>query len=119
MDDEALRAAAHLSRLVDAPDLLTWLGVGRGASATDARAALERERKRMQSMQGNPKFKEVAKHLIKSFRKLEEVVADPAAYLATVESEQATTQLPLLELAIDGVLADGVLTAEEESFVRE
>ena len=33
--------------------------------------------------------------------------------------ERTSSQIPLLELAIDGVLADGVLTPEEASFVRD
>jgi SAM-dependent methyltransferase len=119
MDPEALDAAALLCKLAGAPDLLSWLGLPPTAAPPDARAALEASRKRMQAMQGNPKFKELAKHVIKTYRKLDELLADPAAYLATVHADRASTQLPLLESAIDAVLADGVITAEEEAHVRE
>lgn len=105
--------------MVDQPDLLAWLGLPPTATAEEARAALERERKRMQSMQGNPKYRDLAKLVIKSFRPLDELLADPRGYLDKVASSQATTHMPLLELAIDGVLADGVITDEEEAFVRE
>jgi SAM-dependent methyltransferase len=119
MDSEALDAAALLCKMANAPDLLSWLGVPPTTSPADARAALEASRKRMQAMQGNPKYKEIAKHVIKSYRRLEEVVADPAAYLASVHADRATSQLPLLESAIDAVLADGALTDDEEAHVRE
>ncbi len=116
---EPLDAAAELCRLVEAADLLSWLGLPDDATPDKARAALKRKRKRMQSMQNNPKFKVRAKFLIKNFRTLNGLLGDVGAYLESVRSEQAAAQLPLLELAIDSVLADGVLTAEEETFVRE
>lgn len=119
MDPEALDAAALLCKLAGAPDLLSWLGLPPTAAPAEARAALEASRKRMQAMQGNPKFKEVAKHVIKTYRKLDDLLADPAAYLATVHADRASSQLPLLESAIDAVLADGIITAEEEAHVRE
>lgn len=119
MDPEALDAAAQLCKMANAPDLLAWLGVAPGVTPADARAALEASRKRMQAMQGNPKYKEVAKHVIKTYRKLDELLGDPAAYLAAVSADKASSQLPLLESAIDAVLADGALTEEEEIHVRE
>lgn len=119
MDRDVLSAAADFCRLVDAPDLLSWLGVDKSAPAAEVKAALERQRKRMQGMQGNPKYKEAANFLIKNYRRLEEAVADPAAYLEAVVDLHGTSQLPLLVLAIDGVLADGVLTAAEADFVRD
>lgn len=119
MNTEALEAASLLCNLVNAPDLLTWLGVTETTPPADAKSALEKARKRMQSMQGNPKYKAASTHLIKSYRKLEELVADPAGYHAAVTGERVASQVPLLELAIDGVLADGVLTPDEEAFVRD
>lgn len=119
MDSDALSAAADLCRLVDAPDLLAWLGVDKDTPPQEVKIALDRQRKRMQSMQGNPKFKDTATFLLKNFRKIEEALADPQAYLSAVEDLHGTSQLPLLVLAIDGVLADGVLTAAEAAFVRE
>jgi SAM-dependent methyltransferase len=119
IDKDVLAAAADFCRLVDAPDLLAWLGVDRSAPAPDVKMALEKQRKRMQSMQGNPKFREAATFLIKNYRRLEEALADPAAYLEAVVDLHGTSQLPLLVLAIDGVLADGVLTAAEATFVRD
>lgn len=119
MDSDALEAAALLCRLVNAPDLLTWLGLSEGSTPEEARTALEKARKRMQAMQGNPKYKAASTHLLKSYRKLEELVGDPPAYRLAVATEKSASHLPLLELAIDGVLADGVLTPEEEAFVRD
>lgn len=119
MDREAREAAALLCSLAGAPDLLTWLGLPPTASGAECRAALEASRKRMQAMQGNPKFKELARHLIKTWRKLDELLADPATYLAAVQAERASSQRPLLASAIDTALADGGLTAEEEAYIRE
>jgi SAM-dependent methyltransferase len=119
IDKDVLAAAADFCRLVDAPDLLAWLGVSKEAPAADVKVALEKQRKRMQSMQGNPKFRDAATFLIKNYRKLEEALADPGAYLEAVVDLHGTSQLPLLVLAIDGVLVDGVLTAAEVTFVRD
>lgn len=119
MDNDALEAAAELCRMVEAPDLLAWLGVSATTSVSDIKTSLERQRKRMQSMQGNPKYREVATFLIKNFRRIDEVLTDIPAYLEGLAAEQSSTQLPLLELAIDGVLADGVLTTDEAIFVRD
>lgn len=119
MDRDALEAAAELCRLVEAPDLLTWLGLPKDARPADARAAFDRQRKRMQSMQGNPKFREVATFLIKNYRRIEDTLTDVPAYLDALDADRASTRLPMLEIAIDGVLADGVLTPEEASFVRD
>jgi SAM-dependent methyltransferase len=119
VDSDALEAAADLCRLAGADDLLSWLGLDPGATSEQAREALGRERKRMQSMQANPKYKDVARHLLKTWRKIDVVLEDPGAYLRALEEREASERLPLLQLAIDGVLADGVLTTEEEAFVRE
>jgi SAM-dependent methyltransferase len=116
---EPLDVAAELCRLVDQPDLLSWLGVPSDASPDEARAALKKQRSRMQGMQHNPKFKESAKFLIKNFRKLDELLGDVGGYLRALRAEEVESQLPLLQLAIDSVLADGILTREEEQFVRE
>jgi SAM-dependent methyltransferase len=119
MDAESLQAAAELCRLTRSTDLVAWLGLSAGATPDEARAALERQRKRLQSMQANPKYKEVATFVIKNFRRLDELLGELPAYLDTVADEKTDSQLPLLELAIDGVLADGVLTPEEAAFVRD
>jgi SAM-dependent methyltransferase len=119
MEPDALRAAAEMCRLADAPDLLSWLGLTPRSTADEARAALDRQRKRLQSMQANPKFRGVATFLIKNYRKLDDVVGDLPGYLEGLAEERSSSQLPLLELAIDGVLADGVLTPEEAAFVRD
>ncbi|MEZ4236634.1 MAG: class I SAM-dependent methyltransferase [Myxococcota bacterium] len=119
MDPDALRAAAALCRMVDAPDLLAWLELPPEVDGDHARAALEQRRRRMQSMQANPKFKDSARFLIKNYRRIEAVLADVGAYLEALAAERASSQVPLLELVIDGVLADGVITPEEAAFVRD
>ena len=84
MDSDALSAAADLCRLVDAPDLLAWLGVDKDTPPQEVKIALDRQRKRMQSMQGNPKFKDTATFLLKNFRKIEEALADDMPRLVEV-----------------------------------
>jgi SAM-dependent methyltransferase len=119
MDPDALRAAAALCRMVESPDLLAWLELRRDTSASEARAALEQRRRRMQSLQANPKHRDSARFLIKNYRRIEAVLADVPSYLEAITAARASSQLPLLELVIDGVLADGVVTPEEAAFVRD
>lgn len=119
MDDSDLAVAADFCRLVDTADLFEYLGLPPDCTADEAQAALADRRKRMQAMQSNPKFKDSARALIKGFAVFQRLLADPATYRARVAHSAATAKLPMLELAIDSVLADGQITAAEEAFVRQ
>lgn len=119
MDDDALRIAADVARLADAPDLVSWLGLPYEVAPADARAALDQRRRFLQTMQGNSKFRDLANAVLKGYRKLDELLQDVQGYLSALYEQQTSSRLPLLELAIDGVLADGVLTPEEAVFVRD
>lgn len=119
MDPRHLELAAQFCKLVDAPNLLHYLGAAEFPSAADAQGLLKERRKRLQSMQANPKFRDTAKFFIKHYRVFDELLADPPAYLASVGSAVEDEKLPMLTLALDSVLADGVFSDEEEAFVRD
>ncbi len=115
---EALDVASEFCRLVQVNDLFEYLGLERNCSAEEAQEALAKKRRYMQGMQGNPKFKDSAKFLIKNYRALEQVMADPAAHLDQARLEAEKSKLPMLEFALSSVLADGRMPPEEEAFLR-
>lgn len=118
MERREFELAHEFCQLVKASDLLDYLKLPPDTSADDAKQALQRQRKKMQSMQHNPKYKDAAKFLIKHYRLFESMLADPDEYLDEVRGAKESERLPILEIAIDSVLADGVLTVEELEFVR-
>lgn len=119
MDPQDLAVAAEFCKLVDTKDLFEYLGLARPCSPEEAGVALAERRKHMQAMQSNPKFKDSAKALIKGFAVFQRVVADPLGYMAAVDKAAELEKIPMLELALDSVLADGMITASEEAFVRQ
>jgi SAM-dependent methyltransferase len=119
VEPQDLATAAAFCNLVDTRDLLDYLGLQRGCTSEEALLALSERRKRMQAMQANPKFKDSAKALIQGNSAFQRLLADPAAYLASVDLAAEASKLPILELAIDSVLADGQITDSEEAFVRQ
>jgi SAM-dependent methyltransferase len=119
LDPVDLQKAAELCKLAGAPDLLTWLGMGRGAAPAELHEALSARRKHMQAMQANPKYARLARALLTSFKNIERVLASPSAYLDEVERQAEAARLPLLAIAIDSVLADGEVSETEEEFVHK
>ncbi len=115
----ALEIAAELSRLAGSANLFSWLGVEPDSSAETCKGALRGQRQRLQAMQANPKYKDVARFVLKNQVALEAVLDDPSSYRAALEAAREAENLPTLELMIDGVLADGVLSVAEEAFIRE
>jgi SAM-dependent methyltransferase len=115
---EALDVAAAFCRLVQTEDLFQYLGLEKNCSAEEALAALSKKRKYMQGMQGNPKFKDSAKFLIKNYRALEEVLSKPSLHLDASRKAIEDAKLPMLEFALAGVLSDGVMSPQEEAFLR-
>lgn len=114
-----LEAAAEFCRLVQTADLFEYLGLSPETPPEAAKEALARKRRHMQGMQGNPKFKESATFLIKNFRRLERVLEDPPAHVEASRRAREDERIPMLELALQGILADGVVTTEEEAFLRK
>ncbi len=112
-------AAAEVCRLVGASSLLAWLELPDEVDGSEALEALRARRRKLQSLQGNPKHRQVAKLVITRFRVLEEVLADPQAYRSALDRQQARARLPLLDMGVDGVLADGTVTEEELAFLHD
>ncbi|HHO53464.1 MAG TPA: methyltransferase domain-containing protein [Deltaproteobacteria bacterium] len=119
MEPGDLEVASMFCRLVQTADLFEYVGLAPDAPLTEAVDALSKKRRRMQSMQANPKFKESATFLIKNYRRLERVLAEPQAHLAAMRLEREEEHVPMLMLALEGVLADGRVTAAEEAFLRQ
>jgi SAM-dependent methyltransferase len=119
LDPRLHEQAAEFCKAAGAPDLLTWLSLPPTATSEQALEALKAQRKRMQTMQNNPKYASIARLLIKYYKGFEELLADPQAHLREVEERTETLNLPTLELAIKGVLADGNVSAQESAYLRE
>jgi hypothetical protein len=111
------KAAREVCRLAQVDSLLDWLHLSSDVEPATAKAALSTARKRLQAQQGNPKHRALSQAVITHFRRLEQVLADPRAYAAAVQADHAKGQLPLLDMGVDGVLADGTVTEEELTFL--
>ncbi len=119
MDARQLELAAQYCKLSDQPDLLAALKLPKPCAPELAFQAVRAHRRRMQSMQANPKYKDRARFFIKHVRAIEAVLSDPDAYLASVAHDQEQESLPILRMAIDGMLVDGHVSEREEAYVRE
>lgn len=119
MSARNLKVAEELCEKVKAKDLLDWMGLDGSTTSDEAKAALKKKRSFYQSMQSNPKHKDTALFLIKNYRALDAVLDAPSLHIENMAEKKAAAHLPMLEMVIDGVLADGDLTFEEEAFVRE
>lgn len=119
MESRHLELAAEFCDLVGADDLLSFLNLEPAIDGPDAQKALKKKRSFYQSMQANPKHRDKAKFFIKHYRSLDAVMAEPQAHLTHMAGLRSAEKLPMLEMAIDSVLADGVLTPQEEDFIRE
>jgi len=117
MDPDDLQLASEFCKLVQSSDLLEYLGLPADCAAEEVSQALSAKRRYMQAMQANPKYRDSARSLLKHHRAFARLLADPATYLEQVHSERVAEKLPLLEMVIDGILADGKVTEEEEAFL--
>ncbi|MCB9697825.1 MAG: DnaJ domain-containing protein [Alphaproteobacteria bacterium] len=118
MENEDLQLAADFCKLVGAPNLLVYLGMDENGDPQEARSRLKSRRRFMQGMQGNPKYKKEALLLIKHFSNLNEVLADPATYLADARRRSESEHLPVIEMTVRGVLAAGGLTPDQEEYLH-
>ena len=118
MTPRQLDVAHEFCERVGTTDLLAYLGLSPDAAVEEAKAALKARRRKMQGMQSNPKFRDEARLLIKHFQVLDAVLADPAAHTKDMAGRRESTQLPILEMTIRGVLAGGALSSEQESYLR-
>lgn len=118
MDARHFEVAAEFCKLVGSPDLLEYLGLGQDADPEEARGALKKRRKRMQGMQGNPKYKQEALFLIKHFGALDSALTDTTAYVADALRRAESVHLPILEMTVKGVIGAGSLSADQEEYLR-
>ena len=118
MTPRQLDVAHEFCERVGTADLLAYLGLSSDAQPADAKAALKAQRRKMQGMQSNPKYRDEARLLIKHFQVLDAVLAEPTAHVRDMASRRESTHLPILEMTIRGVLAGGPLSAEQESYLR-
>jgi SAM-dependent methyltransferase len=119
MEARYLELAAELCELAKVPTLFALLEAPEDAAApalADAHAAF---RRKMQGMQANPKWKDVARFSIKHHAAIAAVLEEPDPYREHLRAKSQDQSLPSLRLAIDGILADGIVSDAEERFVRE
>ena len=119
MDARALELASQYCKLSNADDLFAAFDVPVDISEDDAADTVAKQRKRMQSMQSNPKYKDRAKFLLKHHRAITAVLQEAESYRESLASDREAESLPILEMAIDGMLIDGSISAREEKYVRE
>ena len=119
MEAEDLDVATAFCQLVESTDLFEYLGISAEAPWSEVEAALTAKRRRLQAMQANPKFKESASFLIRNYRRIERVAQQPQAHLAAMREAREEEHVPMLLLALEGVLADGRVTAREQAFLRQ
>lgn len=119
MEPRYLELAAELCDLAKAGSLFELIDADADADIevlADAHAAF---RRRMQGMQANPKWKDVARFAIKHHKAIQDVLNDPETYREHLVAKAEQESLPSLHLAIDGILADGIVSEAEERYARE
>lgn len=119
MEPRHLDLAAELCDLAKVSNLFELLDLAPDAAPEVVQDALGAFRRKMQGMQANPKYKDQARFYIKHGAAVAAVLDEPAAYQAHLSSKAEDDSLPSLRLAIDGILADGIVSEAEERFVRE
>ena len=119
MEAEDLEAASTFCQLVQSADLFEYLGVASDAKPEVLTEALNQQRRRMQSMQHNPKYADAARVLLRNFRRLERVLEEPQAHLADMRRIREDEHIPMLHLALQSVMADGRISMGEEAFLRQ
>jgi len=119
MEPRYLELASELCDLAHKPDLFALLDVPEDADAETCAEAAAAFRRKMQGMQANPKWRDTARFAIKHFKPIATVLSQPDEYRAHVRRKAEDATLPSLLLAIDGILADGIISEAEERFARE
>ena len=104
----ATHVIGEFCEMVGAQHLLSYLDLPVDCTAAQAQLALTVRRKRLQSMQSNPKYKVEARFIIKHYHLLQEVLAAPADHLQEMN-------LHVLGTAIQGVLRAGSITRNQRA----
>lgn len=119
MDPRHLELAAEFGQLTGTTDLIAYLDLPPGATATEAKASLRARRKKMQGMQANPKYRREAVFLIKHSSAFEALLEDLESYKRASVASLEAGQVPILEMAIQGAIAGGSLSEEQKSHLRD
>lgn len=119
MEPRYLDLASELCDLAKVSDLFELLDVKPSDDPAVVADAVSRFRRKMQGMQSNPKFKGQAKFFIKHSQAIAAVLQEPEAYQGYLAAKAEDESLPSLHLAIDGILADGIVSEAEERFVLD
>ncbi|MFT6142223.1 MAG: hypothetical protein ACJAZO_000440 [Myxococcota bacterium] len=119
MDPRHLELAAEFGQLTGTADLIAYLGLAPGATTIEAKASLRARRKKMQGMQGNPKYRREAVFLIKYSSAFESLLEDIESYKRASIASHEATQVPILEMAIQGALAGGSVSDEQSKHLRD
>ncbi|TVQ94064.1 MAG: methyltransferase domain-containing protein [Deltaproteobacteria bacterium] len=119
MEARYLDLAAELCDLAKVDDLFELFSIDRHADPERVSQAISQYRRKMQGMQANPKFKTQARFFIKHAQAISSVLEEPAEYCDYLRAKAEDESLPSLHLAIDGILADGIVSEAEERFVRD
>jgi len=117
MDEHGV--ADEVCELVGAASLLAWLELPDDVDGRRAIEALHERRRKLQALQGSAKHRHVARLVIQRYRALQRVLERPADYMEALRRRRALAQLPLLDIGVDGVLADGAVTDSELAFLRD
>lgn len=117
MDEHVV--ADEVCELVGATSLLAWLDLPDDVDGARAVEALQARRRKLQSLQGSAKHRHVARLVIQKYRSLQRVLEQPGDYLTALRRRQALAKLPLLDIGVDGVLADGAVNEEELDFLYD
>lgn len=119
MDLRHLELAAEFAQLTGKADLVVYLGLPPETTSDEAKAALRARRKKMQGMQANPKYRREAVFLIKHSGAFDTLLDDLDAYRRATVAGREVTQVPILEMAVQGALAGGALAPEQQSHLQE
>ena len=115
----------ELCQLTGASSLQSYLELMDGAGPDEARQKLRARRRRLQGMQGNPKFKTEAVFVIRNYGVLEQAIDEPGGLgppppsppqlISEPEHESPT----VLEATLRSLLSAGPLTAAQEETLRQ
>ncbi|MFT7517891.1 MAG: SAM-dependent methyltransferase [Kiritimatiellia bacterium] len=119
MENRYLELADEYCHKAHAGDLYEAMSVDVDVFGEALTEVVGQHRKRMQGMQSNPKYREQARFFIKHHKLICAVLSEPEAYREHLVRRRESQILPSLELAINGIMADGVVSDRELQFARE
>ena len=104
--------------MVQCKDLYVYLGLPPGAPKEHALYALEYRKGQLEALAHDPRYRPSAEFLFANYDALARVLADPNGHAEEQRKQEETARLPMLEMAVDGILSDGRVTDEELAYVE-